>query len=125
MQAEALLRQSAEPERWLRLGDLLLAKEAWEESAGAFEQAGALGARPVDVLVGVSSVLISQGEWAAAAQILQQTLETYGGDARLYFNLGVVAQAQGDISAAGNFYNQAALLAPNWEAPQQALAQLE
>jgi Tfp pilus assembly protein PilF len=79
----------------------------------------------VDVLVGVSSVLISQGEWAAAAQILQQTLETYGGDARLYFNLGVVAQAQGDISAAGNFYNQAALLAPNWEAPQQALAQLE
>jgi protein O-mannosyl-transferase len=34
MQAEALLRQSAEPERWLRLGDLLLANEAWEESAG-------------------------------------------------------------------------------------------
>jgi protein O-mannosyl-transferase len=120
-EAEALLSQSAEPERWLRLGDLLLGNKAWEQALAAFDQAGALGARPVDALVGISTVLIAQEEWDKAEALLQQTLDDYGGDARLYYNLGLVARQRGELDTARTLFTQAALLAPDWEQPQQEL----
>jgi tetratricopeptide (TPR) repeat protein len=124
-EVEALLAQTAEPERWLRLGDALVSGGEWEGALAAYEQADLLEARPVDVVVGISGVLIGRQEWEQAEGLLLDGWRQYGGDARLFNNLGIVAREQGDEESAGHYFSQAAELAPTWDVPQQNLAGLE
>jgi Flp pilus assembly protein TadD len=55
---------------------------------------------------------------------LTGALKQAPGDARLYNNLGVVAQARGDLNTAREYYARASALAPNWELPKQNLGAL-
>lgn len=123
-EVQMLLDQAGEPDRWLRLGDLLLSQGDLEEAWRAFEQAQALGAPPADVAVGVSAILIRQGAWEAAAQVLMEALEEAPEDPRLYNNLGIVAREQGDLEAARAYFARAVELAPDWELPRQNLEAL-
>lgn len=120
-EAQELLRQASDPARWLRLGELLSANEEWDKALAAFEQAKTLGAKPVDVAVGIGALRMAQGQWEQAETLLRQTLSEQGGDARLYYYLGLIARQRGDLEQARTLFNQAALLAPDWDLPQQAL----
>lgn len=122
--ALALLEETRQPERWLRLGDLLLANGQPDGAARAFERAGTLGAPAADVAAGLSAALIQMGNWDAAAQVLIQALEAAPEDARLYNNLGIVAREQGDLEGAQALFQRAIELAPEWELPQQNLQAL-
>lgn len=123
-EAQALLGQSREPGRWLRLGDVLLAHGEGHAAVRAFEQAGALGAPEVDVAAGLSSALIAMKMWTEADQVLTQALGQVPEDARLYNNLGIVAREEGRLDDARQFFGQAARLAPEWEMPRENLAAL-
>jgi protein O-GlcNAc transferase len=119
--AQGMLEQTAEPERWLRLGDLLLAHGELEGALWAFEQADALGGAPADVGAGLSAALIALGEWDSAIRVLNQALEIAPADARLYNNLGLVAREQGNWARARELFERAAELAPEWDLPQDNL----
>ena len=121
---QALLEQTHEPERWLRLGDVLLARGEYEPALRAFDQAGVLGAPVADVAAGVSAALIGLQDYQSAAQVLDQGLQVAPDDARLYNNAGVVAREQGDIELARQLFSRAIELAPEWELPQQNLEAL-
>jgi Flp pilus assembly protein TadD len=123
-EAQELLAQTAQPERWLRLGDLLLANGEYQAAARAFNQAAALGALPVDSAVGLSAALIELSEWEAAQAVLLQAIQAAPQDARLYNNLGMLARQQGNFEAARQNFNQAIELAPDWELPQENLEAL-
>jgi tetratricopeptide (TPR) repeat protein len=123
-QAQDLLAQTAQPERWLRLGDLLLANGEHQAAAHAFEQAAALGAPPADAAVGLSAALTELNEWEAAQAVLEQAIQAAPQDARLYNNLGILAQRQGNLDAARQYFNQAIELAPDWKLPQENLEAL-
>lgn len=60
-----------------------------------------------------------------AEAILLDGWQRYGGEARLFNNLGVIAREQGNGEAAGQYFTQAIELAPTWDVPQQNLAGLE
>lgn len=123
-QAEELLLQTEDPQRWLSLGEGLMSNQALQEALSAFQQAGALGADHTDVWLGISNVLMMSGDWGQAQEILLKTLSENGGDPRIYYNLGIIAREQGDLDSARNYFNQAILLAPEWEAPKQALEEI-
>lgn len=53
-----------------------------------------------------------------------KTLSENGGDPRIYYNLGVIAREQGDLNLIRNYFNQAILLAPEWEIPKKALEEI-
>jgi Flp pilus assembly protein TadD len=122
--AQALLAQTEEPDRWLRLGDLLLANGGPQGALHAFDQAGVFGAQPADVAVGQSAALIELKAWSQAEAVLREALQQAPDDARLYNNLGVVALEQGDLDAAWAYFSRAAELAPEWDLPRQNLADL-
>jgi Flp pilus assembly protein TadD len=124
-EAVALLEESRQPERWLRLGDLLLANGDPEGALNAFEQAGVLGARPQDVAVGQSAALIELGELLRAKRVLEEGLANAPEDARLHNNLGVVAREMGDKASAAEHFRRAIELAPDWPLPRQNLEALE
>jgi len=115
------LEQAQEPDRWLRLGDLLLANSQYEQAAQAYDQAGIYGAEQADVAAGLSAALIGLGEYETAYTVLDQALQDAPDDPRLYYNAGLLAQAQGDTEQARTLFAKAIELAPDWELPQQAL----
>lgn len=119
------LEQTADPARWLRLSDLLLANGEAEGALQALQQAEDLGAGQVDVAVGRSAALIALGEVDQAEALARAALLSAPQDARLYYHLGLIAQARGDTAAAREFFGRAAELAPEWQLPLQALAGLE
>ena len=119
------LAQTRDPQRWLRLGNLLLTNNDSQGAQKAYAQAVTLGVTPADVAVSQSAVLISSQAWADAENILRAALTSAPNDARLYNNLGVVAQARGDTNAARDYYTRAATLAPTWDLPKQNLKALE
>jgi Tfp pilus assembly protein PilF len=123
-EAQALLIQTEEPGRWLRLGDLLLAHGDPEGALRAFEGAGALGAHPADVAAGQSAALIELKAWPQAEAMLQEALQQTPDGARLYNNLGVIAREQGDLDAARAYFARAAELAPDWDLPRENMADL-
>jgi len=123
-EAQELLAQTNQPERWLRLGDLLLANGEYQAAARAFDQAAALGAPSADVAVGLSAALIELNEWEAAQAVLLQAIQAAPQDARLYNNLGLLARRQGNLEAARQYFNKAIELAPDWELPQENLKAL-
>ncbi len=122
--AQAFLQQTQEPERWLRLGDLLLSNGEYDAAAQAFYQADALGAPAADVGSGLSSALIGLQNWDGAVEVLNLALEIAPDDPRLYNNLGVVARELGEIEQARQLFGRAIELAPDWELPQQNLQAL-
>lgn len=115
------LEQTREPDRWLRLGDLFLSNGLYQESARAFDQASIYGAGEADVAAGLSAALIGLGDYETAFSVLEQALQNAPNDPRLYYNAGLLVQAQGDIEQARSLFAKAVELAPDWELPQQAL----
>lgn len=120
-QSQGLLDLARDPERWLRLGEILLGDGDAEGAAAAFSQARALGASAADVAVGLSAALIEVGDLESAQQVLQEAIGSSPEDARLYNNLGIVAREQGDIEAAREYFTRAAELAPDWALAQENL----
>ena len=121
---EATLRQTQDPARWLRLGDLLLANGEAEGALGALAQAEALGAGAIDVAVGRSAALIALGRLEEAEALLQAALLSAPQDARLYNNLGLAARQRGDTEAARGYFERAVELAPEWDLPRRNLEEL-
>jgi len=122
---QATLAQTDDQARWLRLSDLLLSNGEPEGALQALEQAEALGATPVDVVVGRSAALIALGRLEEAEALLQAALPGASQDARLYNNLGLVARQRGDTATARSFFERAVELAPQWELPRKNLEGLE
>lgn len=122
--AEGMLKQAQEPDRWLRLGDLLLGQNDFQGALRAFNQAATFGARPADVAVGLSAAYIGMQDWVSAKRVLDEALQSAPEDARLYNNAGVVAREQGDIEAARQYFARAVELAPDWELPRRNLEAL-
>jgi Flp pilus assembly protein TadD len=123
--AQALLLQLEDPERWLRLGDMLLASGDPQGAQLAFEQGGQLGAQPADVVAGLSSVWIELDDLTKAEALLQRALEQAPSDPRLHNNLGVVARERGAMDAAEQHFRRANELAPEWDVPRENLASLQ
>lgn len=124
-EAKALLQQTSNPVRWLRLGDLLLKHHEYEKALAAYDQAEALGAPPVNIAIGRSAVLIERRQWQQAEQVLQAALASAPDEPRLLNNLGVIAREQGDYQRARQLFTRAATLAPNWDLPRQNLQRLK
>lgn len=122
--AQALLRQIQEPERWLRLGDLLMSHGEYEAAANAYDHAAALGAPLADAAAGLGSALIALEAWEDAAQVLNQEIEAAPNDARICNNLGVVARETGNVEQARHLFAKAVELAPDWDLPQKNLEAL-
>ncbi|MGB9722421.1 MAG: tetratricopeptide repeat protein [Chloroflexia bacterium] len=122
--AEAMLQRAQEPDRWLRLGDLLLGRGDFQGALRAFNQAAAFGAGPADVAAGLSAAYIGMQDWVSAKRILDEALQAAPEDARLYNNAGVVAREQGDLEAARQYFARAVELAPDWDLPRKNLEAL-
>jgi tetratricopeptide (TPR) repeat protein len=122
--AQEFLVQTHDPDRWLRLGDLLLANGQYQPAAQSFDQARIYGANEADVAAGLSAALIGMQDYENAYQVLNQALQNAPDDPRLYYNAGILARDQGDVEQARLLFAKAAELAPGWELPQQALEQL-
>ncbi len=124
-EAVALLAQTEEPARWLRLADLLLAHDDPQEALGTLDQAERLGADPRDVAIGRSAALIHLGELEMAETLLRQMLEAGVEDARAYNNLGLIALQRGEDETARGYFRRAAELAPEWDLPRRNLEMME
>lgn len=120
----ASLEQADDPRRWLRLADLLLANGQPEEALWALDGAEARGAGPLEVAVGRSAALLALERLDEAEALLQTALLSAPQDARVYNNLGMIAQRRGDVEAARRFFERAIELAPEWETPRHNLAGL-
>jgi tetratricopeptide (TPR) repeat protein len=118
------LAELEEPGPWLDLGARFLANQEPEAALAAYEQADRLGAAVVDVIPGASRALIELDALADAEALISRILEQAPDDARLYVNLGLIAQQQGNTDAAREYYERAARLAPQWEEPQELLQSL-
>ena len=123
-EAVALLAELEEPGIWLRLGDNLLANGYPEGALAAFDQASIFGAQPGDVVVGVGAALTEMDALTDAEELVQQALEQAPNDARLYNILGVIALKRGELETAGQHFNRAMTLAPEWDVPRQHLESL-
>jgi tetratricopeptide (TPR) repeat protein len=123
--ARESLAHTREPERWLRLGNLLLHRDDAQGAEHAYAQASTLGASPADIAVSRSSTLIELQAPAEAERILMTALAQSPGDARLYNNLGVVARARHNPAAAREWFSRAIALAPIWDLPAQNLRALD
>jgi tetratricopeptide (TPR) repeat protein len=122
--AQAFLKQTQEPDRWLRLGDQLMQNQQYQAAAQAFDTAAQLGAPYADAAAGFTSALIALKDWQNADQMLQQAIQIAPQDARLYNNLGMVARKQGDIESARQYFSKAVALQPQWDVPLQNLETL-
>jgi tetratricopeptide (TPR) repeat protein len=122
---ENLVSQTEEPDRWLELGGTLLSLGEAESALQAFEQAETLGASKVDVVAGKAEALIRLERWSQVEALILTALEETPNDARFEYALGIVAQERGNMEDAQNHYQRAAILAPDWELPQQKLEELE
>jgi Flp pilus assembly protein TadD len=123
-EVQAFLDQTADPQRWLRFADLLLSNGEADSALQAFAQAEQQGAAPLDVAVGRSAALITLEELDQAEALLQAALLSAPEDARLYNNVGLIAQIRGQMEQAQALFARAADLAPGWELPRQNLEAL-
>ena len=119
------LAKAREPERWLRLGNLLLSRNDVAGAERAYASAGKLGASPADIAVGRSATLIGLHATAEAEDVLTKALAQSPNDARLYNNFGVLARATNDRARAREFFSRAVALAPEWDLPGRNLSALD
>ena len=124
-QAEEELARVLEPQRWLRLGDKLLAGGGAAEAKRAYRQAAELGAGRLEAGVGESAALIQLGDPEAAETLLHQLERLQPGDPRVANNLGVIARERGDLEQAAEYFAKATKLSPEWELAEQNLVELE
>ncbi len=107
---------------WLALGDHLRGQGDLPGALAALDEAAQLGAAPIDLAVSRSSVLIEAGQLSEAVRMLGEMLP--GRDARVPFNLGVIAQRAGQPAEAARWFTEAAARDPAWPLPRQRLAEL-
>lgn len=122
--AQNYLARARQPEPWLHLGYLRLKHRDNGGAIEAFDRAEQLGAEAAQVAVGKGAAFVEMKQWSEAKIVLEAALHKAPNDAYLNNNLGVVAQAQGDLQAARRYYTRAAALDPNWTLPRQNLARL-
>jgi len=122
--AQTLLDQANRPEAWLRLANGQLQQGDASAAIAALNEAGRRGAKAIEVSVGRCSIFIAQGNLSDAEAACQSASVQAPNDARPYNNLGVIAQQQGDVSAARQFFQRAIELQPDWDLPRQNLAKL-
>ncbi len=65
--------------------------------------------------------LLPSDQAGEAQALLEQTLAEHGDDARIYYNLGILARQRGELDRARELFTQAAQLSPDWDLPRQAL----
>ena len=123
-QARALLDQANQPDMWLRLTDHWLNQGDPTDAAQALVEAERRGADVIEVAVGRCSILTAQARLTEAAAACQAVIDRAPGEARAYNNLGVIAQRQGDVTAARELFQRAIDLQPEWNLPRQNLAKL-
>ncbi len=123
-EAARLLEQTREPERWLRLADLLLNHGDPQGAMNALDQAEQLGASVVEVALRRGTVLIALGRLDDAQRILSSLVAAGLEDPRLFNSLGLLARAQGDDEAARQYFQRALEMAPDWEVPRKNLEAL-
>ena len=109
---------------WPRHRDTPVLSEDAEGALEAFAQAEQQGANALDVAVGRSAALLALQALDQAQALLQAAMLSAPEDARLYNNLGLVAQARGDPDEARELFERAAELAPEWDLPRQNLEAL-
>ena len=119
--AQTVLQQTQEPDRWLRLGNLMLQNQQYQAAAQAYDKAAQLGAPYADAAAGFTSALIGLQDWQNAIQVLQQAIEKAPRMPGCINNLGIVAREQGNFESARQLFSKAAELQPQWEVPQQNL----
>lgn len=107
---------------WLALGDQLRALGEHDKAMAALDEAARLGAAPLDLAVSRSSILIETRQLSAATQLLGELLAER--DARVPYNLGIIAERTGQQTAAVQWYTEAAARDPQWVMPRQKLAEL-
>lgn len=122
--AQSMLEQTREPDRWLRLGELLLSQKQYQQAAQAFDQARIYGAGEADAAAGLGLALIGLKDYETAAQVLDQALQNAPQNPRLYYSAAILARDQGDVEQARALLAKAVELAPDWELPRQALEAL-
>jgi tetratricopeptide (TPR) repeat protein len=123
-EAQAQLEELKAPEPWLNLGAQFLSSDEPEAALAAYERADQLGAQPVDVIAGASRALIELDALSEAEALIDRILEQAPEDARLYLNLGLIAQKRGNLELAREYLTRAATLAPNWSEPSERLREL-
>lgn len=122
--ARQFLAQARHPQSWLHLAYLRLKQRDFRGAQEAYDQAEQFGASPVQIAAGRSAALIEMKSWGEAQAVLEAALRKTPDDPFLNNNLGVVAQARGDLRAARQYYSRAATLAPHWGLPRQNLARV-
>ena len=122
--AQRLLDQANQPETWLRLANGQLQAGDTSAALATLTEAERRGAAAIEVSVGRCSIFIAQGNLSNAEAACQTASTQAPNDARPYNNLGVIAQQQGDMIAARQFFQRAIELQPDWDLPRQNLARL-
>lgn len=72
-------------------------------------------------LIDSGAVYAKAGRWRAAQEIWMEAEQAFPTDARIHYNLGLAAEAQGDYRAAEIYYKKAVLLNPKNKLYQQAV----
>ncbi len=123
-EVQSWLDKAKELDRWMRLGDLLMKNGDYQGAARAYNQAAVFGASMADTGDKLSTALIALKDWNNATKVLQQAIQAAPQDARLYYDLGIVAREQGNNDSARQWFGKAIELNPTWDLPKQALADL-
>ena len=124
VRVQTLIDQANQPEVWLRLVNYWLTRNEPIKANQALGEAERREASAIEVSVGRCSIFIAQGNLSDAAAACQAAATQAPNDARPYNNLGVIAQQQGDVTAARQFFQRAIELQPDWDLPRQNLAKL-
>ncbi len=75
-------------------------------------------------LLDSGTVLARQGQWRQAQQVWLEAERQTPTDARIYYHLGLAAEAQGDYAAAEIYYKKAVLLNPKRKLYQTAVKRI-
>jgi len=124
-QVQGILDLTQDPERWLKLGQMMLINDDEDLALDAFTMARELGASPADIAIGLSAAFIDLGRLIEAGEILSDALQVSPDDARLYNKLGIIARERGDLEEARSYFERAVELAPDWELPKENLQELQ
>ncbi|MFZ5519126.1 MAG: tetratricopeptide repeat protein [Candidatus Zhuqueibacterota bacterium] len=75
-------------------------------------------------LIDSGAVFARKGDWGKATEIWDQAKTMYPANSRVYYNLGLASEAQGDYESAEIYYRKAALLNAKSKLYQKAIEQI-
>jgi tetratricopeptide (TPR) repeat protein len=103
-------------------GVMLMRQRRWDMALSSLDQSIALTADIGEAYVNRGAVLIGMRRYQEALQQIDHGLEL-GVDeqAKAYYNRGLAHEGLEDAQSAYYDYQQAVVLAPNWDLPQQQL----